>query len=352
MRRFLIQRFHDEGMAGLAYRRLKENDNIPPNEIKVLSNYYHSFVAHNLNNIEALRILEKALSGEMIEVMALKGMSVLNHFYNGAGSRPMEDIDLMVRPEDRGRLVVLLKKLGYRQNASMSNSFVLGRTQLDLHCHALNTDRISSREQLFPTGMAPIWARSIPWDFNCRWLRQPDDIDNVLILSQHLMKHYFSRLIWLEDIYRIIKHRDAEFWCLLIERAKDLEQIKPLSYAFYLLTKYYHFLPPQSQAIAKIVPKPSKLEMLLLDLSSSEQALALLAPVMAAFTFHGFGSRFQFVLENLFPQKEVLESEFGCSSLEKRLLFIPLRLGQAIVMLLRHCCAALRFPFNQSKKPL
>jgi hypothetical protein len=338
----LIQKFHDEGMAGLAYRRLKENNNIPPNVIKVLSNYYHSFVAQNLNNIEAIKMLEDALSGEMIEVMALKGISVLNRFYSGAGSRPMEDIDLMVRSEDRDRLVVLLKILGYRQNDSMSNSFVLGRTRLDLHCHALNTDRISSREQLFPSGMEPIWAKSIPLDFNYRWVRRPGDIDNVLLLSQHLMKHYFSRLIWLEDIYRIIKHCDAEFWRLLIERAKELEQIKPLSYALYLLTKYYQFLPPQSQETAKMVPKPFTHETFLLDLSTSEQALELLAPVMAAFTIHGFSRRFRFVMENLFPQKKVLVSEFGYTSRENRWIFIPLRLGQAMVMLLRHCRAALR----------
>lgn len=342
----LIRRFHCEGMAGIAYRRLNRSKKIPLEVREKLAVYYHAFVAQNLNNIEALKTLEQSLAGEEIEVMTLKGISLLNHLYRGVGTRPMADIDLMVRSEDRESLVALLKNLGYRQNYRSRNSFASGRTVLDLHCHIMNTDRISSREQLFPAGMAPIWGRSIPWDLNCRWLRRPDDLDSILILSQHLMKHYFSRLIWIEDIYRMIKGRNAIFWCLLSKRAEELEQIKPLSYALYLLKKYYQFSPPPSTEENKPISMPSSLETFFLDLSCGEQALELLAPMMAAYTIRGFGRRLQFALENLFPRKEVLEGEFGRNSPGRRLLFFPFRLCQTMVMLLRHCRIVLRTAFR------
>ena len=42
------------------------------------------------------------------------------------------------------------------------------------------------------SGMEPIWETSLPWkDGYCR-LRRPDDVDNLLLLSQHIMKHSFS----------------------------------------------------------------------------------------------------------------------------------------------------------------
>ena len=140
--------FHREGMAGIIYLYLKEKG-ITVSGLKDLENYYHAIAAQNLIHLKALEQLEEALAVEKIEIMTLKGASLLSHIYPKVGMRPMEDIDLMIQPPDRERLVRLLQLMGYQQNPKRIYSFKKDKIILDIHTHPLNIDRIPSRAGLF-----------------------------------------------------------------------------------------------------------------------------------------------------------------------------------------------------------
>src|SRR5262245_33252080 len=49
-----------------------------------------------------------------IEVLPLKGALLAASYYAEPGLRPMNDLDLLARPEDEPRLVALLAQLGYQ----------------------------------------------------------------------------------------------------------------------------------------------------------------------------------------------------------------------------------------------
>jgi len=347
----LVKYFHKEGMAGIAHQSMRDRQ-LPAQVRSILADLYHGNVARNLNFMAALESLEKALEQQALEVMTLKGASLMTHVYPNIGLRPMEDLDLLVRPADHRRLVRILVELGYRQNKRRTYSFVKSKTVLDIHCSPLNTDRIRSRSHLLPVGLDDILARSAPWESGYRWIRRPDDADNVLLLAQHLMKHNFSRLIWLEDIYRILSCADKRLWALLLERADRLQQQKSLAYTLYLLQDYYGLTLPVNTGTADLPPSPSRFEKMLLNSSRHSTPLTFLAPLMAVLSIRGFKKRLYFCYENLFPRKEVLASEFGRLSRCSRILFFPMRLWKTMVLLTHHIAKIMRAAGSRHHKIL
>lgn len=337
----LVTYFHKEGMAGIAHQCLRDRQ-LPARTQAILAGLYHGNVARNLNFVAALESLEKALEQEALEVMTLKGASLMVRVYPNIGLRPMQDLDLMVRPADQQRLVRVLVELGYRQNKRRMYSFNKGKTMLDIHCSPLNTDRIRSRSHLLPAGLDAIWTRSVPWEPGYRWIRRPNDADNVLLLAQHAMKHNYSRLIWLEDIYRILSRADKRLWSLLLERADRLHQQKSLAYALYLLQDYYGLILPVNSGAANLPSSLSRQEKTLLNLSRHSAPLTLLAPLMAMLSIRGFKKRLHFCFENLFPRKEVLDSEFGHARRISRILFFPIRFWKTMLLVTHHLATIMR----------
>jgi signal peptidase I len=315
-----------EGVIGILYKQLKDSE-IPDADLSAFRDYYQSVAAQNVVNLTALEKLECVLGNENIEVMTLKGASLLNNVYYYIGMRPMGDLDLMIRPEEKERFVILLKKMGYEEDPLLSHFFKKDRVVIDLHIHALNTDRIANREALFPAGMDPIWTNSVPWSEGYQWLRRPDDMDNVLLLSQHLMKHSFSKLIWLVDILKLIKNDDFMSLTDLLKRADFLRQRRPLSYTIYLLNKiFYHKTAAQNL---------TSLERGILEARADGHSIDLIGPLMAMFCVNGFRKKVAFGFESLFPANEIVKQEVSNAFSGKGILYYPRRFLKIAAPLLR-----------------
>jgi len=323
-----------EGVPGILYHQLKDSDMLQ-SVLSPLKNYYRAIAALNIINLNALEKLEDALIIEKIEVMTLKGASLAENIYPGVGMRPMSDLDLMVRSRDRERFVKLLHRLGYKRNPLLSHIFTKNRVVIDLHIHALNTDRISTRARLFPRGMEPVWTSSVPWGQGYKYLRRPDDMDNILLLSQHLMKHSFSRLIWLVDIFELVKNRDRVFWTRLSKRTDHLSQRRPLSYTLYLINKLFGHEPPLGSGFDDPYGGLSRLERGILDARIKGRSIDRIGPFMALFCITGDKGRMAFGWETLFPKKSVVEQEFCRPAGNKKLLFYPTRILQTLSLALR-----------------
>lgn len=325
----------EEGVAGILYWHFKESG-MQRSTLSPLKDYYLSIATQNLINLNALERLEDALDSVKMEVMTLKGVSLLDYVYPGIGMRPMGDLDLMVRPEDRKEFINLLERLGYRRDPLLSHLLRKDRVVIDLHIHALNVDRITSRAELFPSGMGPVWEMSVPWKEGFRWLRRPDDMDNVLLLSQHLMKHSFSRLIWLSDIFRILENHDDIFWIKLSKRVDYLLQKRPLAYTLYLLNRLFDFEPPEGLGFKDISKDLSRIERGILGARIRGQSIDRMGPFLALFSIHGFMARIAFAWETIFPKKSVVEREFIRSFGSKIIVFYPFRLFQTLALASRH----------------
>ena len=339
--RQLNEVIYREGLAGIVYQYLKRQK-APAAELAEIKNFYRTIAAQNIIHLEALNRLEEDLRVEKIEVMTLKGASLLKSVYPSIGLRPMEDLDLMVRPENLDCFTKLLQRRGYQQNPKLSNSFKKGHVIIDLHTHALNTNRIRSRTTLFPEGMNPIWQSCLPWGTDHRWIRRPNDFDTILLLSQHYLKHYYSRLIWLEDIQRLIGTCDQKFLSDLVDRAHQLKQTKPLAYTLYFLQKIYNTPFPAHSTAKALTDDISAMERFLLNPKEEEHPSEILAVIMALFCIRGLKNRIWFGWENLFPRSEVIQNEFGGIMGSSRAIFYPLRIFQAFILAFRIISAAVK----------
>ncbi|MCG6535589.1 MAG: nucleotidyltransferase family protein, partial [Syntrophales bacterium LBB04] len=317
-----------EGVPGIVYGRIRGSE-IPPGVLSTFKHLYEGIAARNLLNLKVLERLEQALQGEHMEIMTLKGASLIGRVYPGMGMRPMSDIDLMVRAGDQARLEELLAGLGYRRDPLIGHLFERDNIIIDLHVHALNTDRIANRAALFPSGMEPIWANSVPWKDGGRQLKRPDDVDNVLLLSQHLMKHSFSGLIWLVDIHELLKDRDSAFWARLSRRAEYLMQRRVLSYPLYLLNRLFGFEPPRGTVCGSQTTPLSSLERTLMDARAGGHPMDRMGAFLALLCIRGPARRIAFLWETLFPSRKVAREEFRTSFTAGRTLFCGFRLLEA-----------------------
>jgi hypothetical protein len=177
--------------------------------------------------------------------------------------------------------------------------------------------------------MEPVWARCVPCREGYSSLRRPDDVDNVLLLSQHLMKHSFSSLIWLVDIHELLKDRDSAFWARLSQRADYLMQRKVLSYALYLLERIFGFEPPAETGFVGRTIALSGLERALLDSRAAGHSIDRTGVLLALLCIQGPARRIAFLWETLFPGRRILREEFRTPFNAGRTLFYGFRLLQA-----------------------
>ena len=164
------------------------------------------------------------------------------------------------------------------------------------------------------------------------------------------MKHFFSRLIWIEDINRLIRNRDDHFLLELSNRADELIQKKPLAYSLYLLKLFYNYSLPREGGLASLMEEISSFERNLLNMYSQGSPSELLAPVMTLFCLQGLRNRLRFGLETLFPSKEVMHNEFGGFIGSSRGVFYPIRLFQSAIYLIQIFSEIGKFIIRQVQK--
>jgi hypothetical protein len=254
----------------------------------------------------------------------------------------MGDLDIMVKPRDCPVVQKRLQGLGYIRESTNARIYQRGGVRIDLHNHPLNVDRIRARQALFPSGLEPVWASSGPWRPNFPHLRCPDDADNVIFLAQHLMKHSFSRLIWLVDIHRLLENRDQAFWTRLTERTCLFGQWRPLCYVIYLLNRLFGFAPPARSIFGGLPDRLTRLEKAVLDTSLYNGRRVLTGPLLSLFCVDDFRGRMKLASEILFPRWNIIKQEFGRALPGKHLLFYPTRLIRLTALVARQAMEIMR----------
>ena len=114
----LLNMARAHGVAGLLYRAVQSNDwgaAFPPTVLDQLAQVYYRNAAHNQLLFDELRRILGALHQAQVPVIVLKGAALAHTLYPDPGLRPMNDLDLMVKPEDLLRAIDVLEKVGYQQ---------------------------------------------------------------------------------------------------------------------------------------------------------------------------------------------------------------------------------------------
>ena len=230
-----------EGVAGLFYDNLKKFDLLgllPKPCLNRLQSEFESARNRYLALLDEMACLSSGLGEARTQVMALQGLSLITTLYPDPGLRQLGDVDLMVKPGHEKQLEAILWQAGYRATDPVYPDLLSkGEILIDIHTHLLNLDRIKNRRYIFPKDLSPMWERAIPFFQESDAFLRPDPRDNLIALAAHILKHGYSRLIWLVDIHEwIIKWaRTPEDWKGVVDRARSWRQERPVLYALILV---------------------------------------------------------------------------------------------------------------------
>ena len=212
----------------------------------------HRLIDYQLKH-RALEELLLMAEQEQIRLLVLQGMAIADELYP-PGVRPLSDIDLLVRGEEFERMAHLLSRLGYTAVSRYPPVYARGNVWIDLHQQLAYLSRVEPTVNPLRVNEERLWSAAVrrPLGAAQAWTLSP--ADHIVILSAHLQKHSFGRLIWFVDIGRLL-NRFTERTPLeaILERAGELALDRP----FYFVCAYLREVLKLPRLQSHPLPSPS-----------------------------------------------------------------------------------------------
>jgi len=244
----VLKRAQEESVLLLVYQNLKPHTGKVPDDIlKRLNQIYIRNSGRNLYLLNCLKPVLKAVDQSGIKAAVIKGARLVKTIYKDIGLRFFIDVDLLVFPSHRGRMIEVLEKLGFVQMGSK-------------HMH----HELSEREKMYWT-YRPVYQRGrldlelhynfpglhMPFSMSKDLWRHVQRIDlegapaqilspeyELCLLCLHSQQHSYSRLDWFTDIAEMSAFRGLD-WnkVLYICRKEGIEA--PVSYGLRLVNEFW-----------------------------------------------------------------------------------------------------------------
>jgi hypothetical protein len=197
--------------------------------IEVLKGTYRrQWLENQLKMQDAARAL-RVLGDEGIETMVLKGAALAPSYYQDLGVRPMEDVDVLVRPEQASAAAEALLNAGWAHELQTDLDLVLVAThgtgfedgtrgQIDLHWYAMWSPAI---EDDFWSAAEPLDVGGVTTLAQC----PADQLLQVCVHGSWSDSHY---LRWVPDALAVIRSSPELDWSRLLDRACSRAVTLPL----------------------------------------------------------------------------------------------------------------------------
>lgn len=206
--------------------------------------------AHSLILTHALGQLAELFEREQLRVLPVKGAVLALTVYGGVGLRPFVDLDLVVRPEDFGRLEALLRSKGFGsremgrlQKASylfIHRQYTFWGRLADLGLAAVHLDVHTA---VMPPGYSyagrfeSLWDRARPLQIGTREVRALAPEDLLLVLCYHGIKNRWDRLKYVCDVAELLRAWPELDWAALLERADAMHSRRVCGLGLYLASE-------------------------------------------------------------------------------------------------------------------
>lgn len=208
---------------------------------------------------DCLRNLLDAFSRQSIDSVTLKGMHLAETYYPHPALRPVDDLDLLIRPRDAKRARKILVGAGgeIREETVTAAKYLFPATGvfLELHTGLRAPER---RDPAFAIRIEDFWRESVPARIAGGGTRVLPPTLNLLYLAAHLSHHAFSRLIWFYDLFLVIGKTGGEIdWERLAARAGEYRCAGQVYYPLLLTGILFGAAVPEP-ARARLAPRPAK----------------------------------------------------------------------------------------------
>ncbi|MCH8063813.1 MAG: nucleotidyltransferase family protein [Chloroflexi bacterium] len=211
----------------------------------------------------ALKEILSALGESSVDVIVLKGAALSSLIYDDQSVRPSDDIDLLCKEDSYERVWDILVKLGYETDDSPSLPHRHSQEETYFERHFYHPDGFVHVElhvdDSIKTGVRPQLAasqwtrvRSIQIDGSPALMLGLED--QVVMLSVHLHRHGFNRLMWFKDIDLLLRrYGDDLDWEMVLDLARR-ESVGPsLWYTFRFLREMLD-TPVPEEAMSALKP--------------------------------------------------------------------------------------------------
>jgi len=228
----LLDRISFHRLDGLAHRAVSRlpQDAIDPWLRSALKRRAQRFAAATLSQALALAEVLEALERSRIPVVVMRGLRSVESIYGDPSLRPFEDHDLLVLPADRAAAGSALKRSGFDE--AVRGPYRRGGVLVDLHTEPLGARRRPSRDVLFPVPVRDLFERSSPGLVAGAPALLLEPEDDLLLLSIHLVKHSFDRMVRTADLaHFLLLNRGALDWTILARRAESWGSSRVLGWA-------------------------------------------------------------------------------------------------------------------------
>ena len=314
----------EEGLEGLFYWHCKRAAVEMPGEV-----HYHwrtEYWAWATENFGALQELAQVLDefkSRAVEVVVLPGAPLLA-LYPDPGCRPMDDIDLLVRPEQAEAAAAALAEMGFESPDRYDDLYANGALQIDLHIDLFHCERIAARRYAGQLSVEQIWAGRRLCVVEGVEMHVPRLEDMVLYTVAHALRHSYRRLSWLADL-RLLIDRDLD-WTYLFSTARTGGLERPLLYGVRFLQERGPLPAPLEVWMEE--RDLSKIETWLLQRAFADRRCGELGDLLWSFNVEGTLRRLQFLAQTYFPRPSVLLQVFPFLPKPLFPLAYGLRLGQ------------------------
>ncbi|RPH87714.1 MAG: hypothetical protein EHM75_04725 [Desulfobacteraceae bacterium] len=288
----LLALLQEHGLAPWTHQTLKAEglDRLLPASLR--DGLRQSFRKTALQNFFLHRELKKLTLNFRkagVRVVPLKGAGLFTRVYPLIALRPMRDIDLLIRPEDRDRIREILLDSGYLppndfpqgliDSLHFNCAFNLPERNLTVEVHW----RLSDKDRLPSNTWVKLWDRLQFDEAAGCWLLSPPD--QFLFLCHHLDRHGTfnqglarhpvnsefvvdplsgNRLIWFVDLWRLMTGRTGLDLTTVLPLAREW-QVEPALHSGVILTQaLFRPLPGWSWPPNAALPAPRRIKAALL----------------------------------------------------------------------------------------
>lgn len=289
-----IERLDEESFRHLplAYHRMR--DLAPADRPLEIARgvYRRSWYQNNLLLRELEGILD-LLAGHAIDALLLKGAAMAVRYYPSPATRPLGDLDLLVRHRDAARAAGVLARAGWiptrkapvDELTSFAHGIAMrrGPASLDLHWNALWAKRT-------PDADLPFWEAAEPVDFRGRRvlaLTPSDELVHACMHGARRSQNAYSwqplpLVRWATDAAQLLRRRSVD-WARIAATAERYHARLQLLDAFRYL-KEGLALPVPEDLLAAWASVGSRADRLHYELALARRAPRLF-PVLPRFRF-------------------------------------------------------------------
>lgn len=318
-------------------------DLIPKPILSSLKQSYLEATVKNMVMLHHTEIILTAFEERNIEVIALKGIHLIETVYSDIGFRKFADIDLLVKKSSLPLAITTMQALGYQmttyynpQDENLDIKHVPPFKQAD---HPFVEIHWTLLEEEEPFNIDPeiLWQRAIPVtiaDHNILALSPEDQILHLAI-HQTYQHHLSLGLYALYDMALVLeKSQHLINWELLISTAKIWKAERVLYLTFFLLQSILDVKLPEDIYI-RLIPQPvdetvlqsAKRQILMRKVSQ----VPLTPDLIALHETRGFAKKIKLILNRVFIPKNTLARLYNVQPNSIKIFFFyPVRLFSLI----------------------